>query len=148
MSAFLTPLVTEQLGVDLFRLVKPLQYASDSFRLIADIPEGFITDLDSIPRWLPPIYAWLKGEARAPAVLHDWCYQTHRIVYADLIRKQADALLYEAMGVSGPGILPPTIIARWVVWAGVRMGGGSVWTSGPERLQKLGWDRRRLPRED
>lgn len=57
------------------------------------VPEGFVTDLASIPRvfWniLPPF-----GAYSAAAVVHDWCYRTHRFT-----RCQSDGFLLEAMAI-------------------------------------------------
>ena len=144
MSAFLTPVITEQIRTDRFRLVAPLTYESDLLRCTITAPTGFVTDLESVPRWLPVVYAWLRGTAHAPGVLHDWAYQTHRAFCTDLTRAQADALLYEAAGATGPGIEALGWAKRWTLWTGVRIGGASAWASGPRRLQA--WERRRTPR--
>ena len=147
MSAFLTPVITEQLGTDRFRLRAPLTYESDMLHHSATIPAGFLTDFESIPRWLPFTYAWLRGTAHAPGIIHDWAYQNHRLWITDLTRAQADALLYEAAGATGPGIEALGWAKRWALWSGVRLGGASAWASGPSRLTILGWDRRKARRE-
>ena len=148
MSRFLQPLQIEQLGPDRWRLLAPLQYESDFLRCMITPPAGFVTDLLSIPRWLPISYASLYGRANAPGVLHDMAYQSHQVFYRPIERWEADYLLWEAAGARGPGIEPASRSERWRLWAGVRVGGRSAWASGPERLTILGWDRRRRPRGD
>ena len=145
MSAFLTPVVTEQLATDRYRLVAPLRYESDALRCSVTAPRGFVTDFESVPRWLPLTYAWIYGEAHAPGVLHDYLYQVHKVVFREVTRAEADGLLYEAAGASGPGIQPIGRLKRWTLWSGVRLGGQCAWDSGPSRLTVL-WDRRAGPR--
>jgi hypothetical protein len=54
------------------------------------IPAGFRTDLDSIPRWVPFLYAILKHRAIESSVLHDYLYSIgHDKKQADLIYRQA-----------------------------------------------------------
>lgn len=147
MSAFLTPVITEQLGADRYRLIAPLQYESDLLRCSITAPTGFVTDFESVPRWLPLTYAWLMGTAHAAGVTHDMLYQSHRTILGEVTRAQADALLYEAAGATGPGIEALGWAKRWALWSGVRVGGASAWASGPSRLTILGWDRRKARRE-
>lgn len=40
-----------------------------------NIPNGFITDLDTIPR-VPIIYGWLKNRTAIAAAWHDYLYQS------------------------------------------------------------------------
>jgi hypothetical protein len=91
-----------------------LGYASDVPGVDAiKVPQGFVTDLASVPRW--PLVFWLMGDrAREPAVVHDWLYLSGITSQAD-----ADAVLYEAARVIG--------LSWWVaqgLWWGVRLGGG------------------------
>lgn len=68
----------------------------ESFEYVAkkigtvEVPMGFSTDLDSVPR-IPFLYAWLKGRATKSAVVHDWLYYN----YHD--RKEADKIFLQAM---------------------------------------------------
>ena len=146
MSRFLTSLQLEQLATDRWRLLAPLQYESDFLRCTITAPEGFVTDLLSVPRWLPFTYATLYGRANAPGVLHDLLYQTHRVIYRKIDRGEADYVLWEAAGALGPGIEAASWWDRQRLWAGVRIGGHGAWASGPSRLKILGWDRRHAPR--
>ena len=86
------------------------------------VPAGFKTDYASIPRFfwrvLPPV-----GKYDRAAVVHDWLYAKNGVT-----RKQADDILYEAMGVLGvPGW------QRNVIYAGVRVGGWKPWNEYREK---------------
>lgn len=80
------------------------------------VPDGFTTDLASIPTWL----AWLYcpfGRHQMACLFHDWLYETQ-----DVERFQADAILRVIMEHSG--------VKRWrvlsIYWA-VRLFGGLAW---------------------
>ena len=96
-------------------LVKPLSYITASGETIT-IPEGTRTDYASVPKALhavlPP-----TGRYTYPAVLHDYLYRTGRVT-----RAEADKLFLESMGVSR--VSPQR---RWIMWAGVRLGGWAPW---------------------
>jgi hypothetical protein len=92
------------------------------------IPVGFVTDFASIPKilWniLPPVGTYGKA-----AVVHDYLYRKGEVSLECLIcedghpvrmvtRKEADFRFREAMQVLGTDFL-----VRWIIWAGVRMGG-------------------------
>ena len=145
MSKFLTAVKAEQLGVDRFKLLESLAYQSDLLKIIVLVPKGFITDFESVPRWLPVVYAMLQGEAHAPGVIHDYLYQTHKAGDVGINRKMADDVLYEAAGARGPGITSVSWYKRWMLWSGVRVGGAGAYESGPRRLKIL-WDRRKSSR--
>jgi hypothetical protein len=95
-------------------LCKPLVYQSDVAKQTFTVPEGFETDLASVPR-LPVVYLLTGDTARAAAVVHDYLYSERKVS-----RKVADAVLREASEVSG---VPAW--RRWVMWVGVRIGGSS-----------------------
>jgi hypothetical protein len=95
-------------------LCKPLVYESDVAKQTFTVPEGFETDLASVPR-LPVVYLLTGDSARAAAVVHDYLYSTRKVS-----RKVADAVLLEASEVSG---VPAW--RRWIMWAGVRVGGAA-----------------------
>lgn len=84
------------------------------------VPAGFTTDFASIPRFLwsvlPPAGAYGKA-----AVVHDFLYRTR----GPWTRGEADAVLKEAMGVSGVGWF-----TRQTIWLGVRTGGHFVFKGG------------------
>ena len=87
--------------------------------LVLAVPEDFVTDFASIPRFfwrvLPP---WnTHGKA---AVLHDWMYQS-----GTLSRIVSDAIFLEAMGVLG--------VAKWkryAMYMVVRMFGWTAYKGG------------------
>lgn len=116
MSAFHSRLIVDAYGGLPYVLTSPLIYESDTLKRTVTVPEGFRTDLASVPRilWniLPPMGSYSPG-----AVVHDYLYQHNGVTRAD-----ADAALREAMGVCAVSRW-----ARWVIYAGVRVGGGAVW---------------------
>jgi hypothetical protein len=77
------------------------------------IPEGFMTDLASVPRF-PGMYLLFGGKARKAAVIHDYLYrETSRD------REWCDEVFYAAMRHEEPAW------RRGIMWLGVRLGGGS-----------------------
>lgn len=126
MSAFLTPLRMELLtcnqniplknrdGRQLYRLIEPFIYRSDVAGKTVIVPDGFITDLASIPR-LPLVYRELESIADMAGVPHDYSYSTGL-----LPRDTADLMLKEACFLIG---LPAWKV--WAIYAGVRVGGQS-----------------------
>lgn len=76
------------------------------------VPEGFETDLASVPRELPIAYAWLGGRARLSAPFHDFAYQTQlgkdladAEFFACVLEEEKDRAVADAM------------------WLGVHVGG-------------------------
>ena len=60
-------LLLEELSQDRFRLLAPLWFQSDVLEgRVVKVPENFIFDRESIPRWLPLIYALLLARRAAP----------------------------------------------------------------------------------
>lgn len=76
-------------GKQLYRLLRPFVYSSDIAGTIA-VPEGFVTDLGSVPR-LPFVYAMFGDDFQWAATIHDYLYST-----AKESRAVADAVLQEA----------------------------------------------------
>jgi phytoene dehydrogenase-like protein len=124
--AFLRPL---PLTVDFHGepAISPLGYSDEwilltewTFRVSSDdgelltltVPDGFVTDLASVPR-LPAAYLLFGNRARRAAILHDWLY-TERFP-----REWADAVFFAAMRHE---VNPP---AAYAMWLAVRVGGGS-----------------------
>lgn len=125
MSHFITPLDARELARDTSvdkrgtrTLLAPLVYASDLLKRTVTVPAGFITDFASVPR-LPIAYLLTGGAANAAAVIHDWLYTTREVD-----RATADAVFREAVIASGE---KPW--RAWLMWLGVRVGGGSSWES-------------------
>lgn len=109
------PLLT--VGEDKYQLLANLHYYSDILGKWITVPEGFVTDLDSTPRWLPAVYALLREKARRSAIVHDYLYDEASNPLC-ISRSQADAIFWEAARVEGAGP-----IRGWLFWAGVRLGG-------------------------
>ncbi|MGB5217383.1 MAG: DUF1353 domain-containing protein [Smithella sp.] len=81
---------------DLWVLAKPLRYYSRILNSLVIVPEGFITDLASVPR-LPIVYDMWGDRAHREAVIHDflYCCDCNPVV----TRGQADQVFLEAMKV-------------------------------------------------
>jgi hypothetical protein len=131
MSRFTTALDVEFIDGKNWLVTAPLVYEVGqlgSGRFIC-VPAGATTDFASVPRGLwnlfPPV--GLYGKA---AVLHDYLYRGGFITLPSGRRyfptkQETDAILREAMNISGVGL-----VTRWTVWAGVRIGGHSAWEKG------------------
>jgi hypothetical protein len=106
----------EMLGNYQFRVIDPLVYACSQHTNGAAItvPEGFVTDLASIPRilwdFLPP-----DGSYAPAAIVHDYLYTV-----TPYDRATCDKILLEAMAALG---VP--IYERDIIYGGVRLGGQS-----------------------
>ena len=86
------------------------------------VPAGFVSDLESVPGWLPVAYVLLREAAPEAGVLHDWLYWTQRTGGREITQADADRVLYEAALATGT---PPW--RAWALWLGVRAGGWVVW---------------------
>lgn len=75
----------------LFMLAHPLRYRPNKVQYEIVVPEGFITDLASIPRYL---WWWQAPHeaAMAPAIIHDYLYWLQPCT-----KDEADAVLYLAL---------------------------------------------------
>lgn len=94
-----------------FTVMAALAYDSDLAKTTITVPAGIVTDLASIPL-LANHRTWSKA-----AVVHDFLYQV-----AVTTRKQADDILYEAMGVlKVPGW------RKAVVYSTLRLFGQKAW---------------------
>lgn len=92
---FLNELVLERYGSDKWRVHKPLEFTDHTyyFGRLYRVPEGFVTDLASFPRWLWWIPGFNpNGRSRRPAVLHDWLYTA-----CNTTRHEADRIFKEAL---------------------------------------------------
>lgn len=124
-SEFLNLLDITELDRDLFFLNNELKYYSDYIKSEIIVPKTFITDLDSLKRYMPISYAFLKGIALRAAVIHDYLYHTH-----NYDKDIADKVFREAMKVLGVGI-----IKRNLVYWGVVVGGKPSYEEGPKKLK-------------
>jgi len=84
-----------------WRLRQGLVYHSDILGRIVEVPEGYITDLASVPRLFRFIVPVANARNRRAAVVHDYlCTHGKGIVKH---QKQADQVFREALGVVGLG---------------------------------------------
>ena len=145
MSSFTTPLEVEFMDGHSWKLHSAFTYhlGEPNAPDFIEVPVGFITDFASIPRilWvvLPPTGPYGKA-----AVIHDWLYQGGKVIseypvmdkeggaifvrqshYMLAGRRDADAVLLEAMGVLGVHWW-----TKFVIYAGVRIGGKLPWING------------------
>lgn len=126
--AFLTPLRLETIDDETWMVYEPLVYDSALIGRIV-VPRGFVTDLDSTPRWATLSYSLVKGRGKAASVQHDWQYQTHEVR-----RQTADRVFFEALGVLGLDW------RRHAMYRAVRWFGGPAYRCGPTRYRLLGND--------
>ncbi len=132
MAKFLTPLRAQWLedesrdGRGTRELLGMLAYQSDVAGRIFVAPKGFVTDFASVPR-IPVAYLLTGGCADQAAVIHDWLYTSHEVD-----RAMADAVFREAVALGNPGW------RAWLMWAGVRIGGGGSWEApGPKQPENV-----------
>lgn len=121
---FLTALNLTVLMDNSFRLTNDFYVALEEVEIC--IPEGFETDLASVPR-LPIVYFAVGGRGHKAAVLHDWLYS--RAVYPRLV---CDQYFYHALRESGVNYF----LAK-AMYAGVRMGGGSWYAANVNKIKQL-----------
>jgi hypothetical protein len=111
---FNSPCLLEPVDGGEWRLHLPFSftvYAASGASELFTVPEGFITDLASVPRF-PGMFMLFGGKARKSAVVHDYLYST-----GERPREFADAVFYAAMRHEEPAW------RRALMWLGVRLGG-------------------------
>lgn len=113
---FLTSLIITPIKGNEWQLVKPLVY--DTGQNVITAPEGFVTDLASIPRPFRLFFP-VHGKHTRAAVIHDY-------LYANQIgkRRDADQIFLGAMKVLGV-----SWIKRRIFYAAVRIGGAIAWNT-------------------
>ncbi len=112
-ARFLTGLqMTPLLGGErLWLLDADFIYASPLLNTTVTVPEGFICDLNSIPR---PFWSFAPPTDFPHAgIVHDFLYR-----YKLVPRPEADAVYREALGACGAGP-----VRRFIRYWGVRLGG-------------------------
>lgn len=125
MSGFIDPLDLRAHKPGEWVVLSPMTYVACLLKLeiVGDaeqsvtVPQGFITDLASIPRLLRPVFNPMDA-SRRPAVLHDWLYCSRFFS-----RARADRLFLDALQDEGVGL-----IQRWLMYLGVRCGGWLYWS--------------------
>ena len=93
-------------------------------RKVIKVTRGFITDFASVPRIFFFLPDWATY-SKAP-VLHDWLYQTKRIMDKSITRRQADKVFLEAMRVDWRHHRSRFFVAR-LEWLAVRLFGLWAW---------------------
>ena len=74
MSKFTTPAILEMLDDYRWRLVEPFEFwLTDNPDDVIYVPEGYVTDLASVPRLLWALFPPHGRYAKA-AIIHDWLY--------------------------------------------------------------------------
>lgn len=108
-----------------FEITRAFRYESEGAGGDVPIPEGFRTDLGSIPFFarvfLSPDDPWAQAY-----VVHDWHYGAQAVP-----RETADLALWEALGIpfrtyTADGRMLRALCPRayrWLIWAAVRLGG-------------------------
>ncbi len=118
MSEFTTELCAELIKEDkIWKLTKELIYWSDLLDSLVTVPEGFETDLASVPR-LPIAYTFWGGKAHREGVLHDYLYRIDAEPAVSF--DQANSVFLEAMEARGK-----SRFIRWPMYAAVCLGGRS-----------------------
>lgn len=115
---FPDPLILETTGAYTWRVHAPFVYIRHTGTRFT-VPEGFETDLASIPRmlqWLPHLHP--NGRCRRSAVLHDYLYAEK----VTATRKVADEIFRDALQAEGCSRRTATVY----YWA-VRLFGGKAW---------------------
>lgn len=141
MGKYLTDLDTRDMPNGKHLLISDLYYKSSTVGRII-VPEGFITDFASIPRW--PIIYWLFGGlGNKDATLHDWLYTAPHDTGTGLIvdRATADKVLrgaryssdridmreYEMVNLGAVLNNWWAYTSAWWWWIGVRLDGWRHW---------------------
>lgn len=112
---------------DLFSTLAPIEYDGRDEKFI--IPEGFVTDLASVPRLFTVAIPRYGTYTRA-AILHDMlCVRSHQGLFN---RHDADGIFRRVLREEGVGK-----VLRACLWAGVRMGGRMSDATAKEWLQVI-----------
>lgn len=95
-----------------WKVVQCIVYESEALKTKVSIPQGFETDLASVPR-LPFMYMLFGGRATAASIVHDYLYRE-----GVLPRSVADSVFKEAMGDTGV-----SWVTKWPMYLAVRLAG-------------------------
>lgn len=136
-AGFTDALVIEEIGYERWRVVRAFAFTSSDGTQIK-VPEGFVTDLASVPHLarslVPKIGYWSQA-----AVVHDWIYRQHR-TSKDTVwtRKQADKWFVEGARLKGDEYnVPDSKRREALLYAGVRIGSLASWETPEERAARL-----------
>lgn len=104
-------LLTPDPVADCYRTARPFSFdvGFKGSGLTLTVPEGFATDLASVPRWLWWLFPRDDPRYAAAAVLHDFLYRWQSASGDQFDRATADAVFLEAMLILG--------VPGWKAWA-------------------------------
>lgn len=110
-------MVLESIDNRTWELREPVVFDHEDIHVT--VPEGFITDLASVPRG---VWSWLSpwDVARA-AVIHDWLYSKIKHGDKTFTRKQADDIFLIGMEWADPEV---PYYKCYLAWLAVRIFGG------------------------
>lgn len=126
-AAFRTGLYMKDIGGGLFELVRALHFDSAALDCRVIAPKHYVTDLASVPPYVPGWLVPKLGDYNPAAVIHDAAYdgalRTSDGVPLTLTKAQADALFREGMEARGVNAVQRTAMYLAVKW----FGRGKVW---------------------
>lgn len=128
MSSFTEFLTITQIGPELWKTAREFSYhvGSEYSMDVITVPNGFVTDLASIP-WPASMLIPKSGIYNAAAVLHDFLYATQTRP-----RKECDFIFWEAMK-----SLRVNFLKRNIMYNAVRAFGWMPWNVHTKRLRNL-----------
>lgn len=98
-----------------WKILHPLYYYSDTLHRRVRVPEGFVTDLASVPRllrWAVPV---ANAKNRRAAVVHDYLCDPEVQAYYGIDQRKADKVFREALAVCNVNT-----VGQWSMWLPVR----------------------------
>jgi hypothetical protein len=122
------PLYLASEGGKTFRLIEDWKFKHDNFTPILVVPEGYKSDLASIPSW---VFWWQWGRWNIAAIAHDYIYE-HGYILSDwsdgrralfMNKEDADKLFCDICCFLG--VRP--ITTRLMYWA-VKLFGKGIWS--------------------
>lgn len=114
------PVITEDLGFPMVRVAESFSFIDSTGREWF-VPEGFISDLASVPfglRWLVP----RSGRHRKAAIVHDCLHYLQRYGLIDISHHRADNIMLEAAEVDRVGLARRSLlrsglfVGSWYPW--------------------------------
>jgi len=135
MGQFSNTSVIEEVGYNQWKVFRGFTYTSET-GLVVQVPDGFLTDLASVPRAVKSLVDTPSYWSQA-AVVHDVLYYNHRHgMDTTVTRIQADKILVEGMRDKAHAYGVPDADRReYLVLGGVRIGGAASWYTPQETLE-------------
>lgn len=122
-------LAAHESRVQLYELTQSFAFTSAELGDIIAVPAGFVSDFGSVPWWALSVVDDDDPHLLFASIIHDWLYVQRGVLrYLDgtvrrrLTRAEADAVLAEAMRVSGAPAWKVAVVHR-----AVRVGGSKHW---------------------